>query len=490
MKKLTFSLLSALVIMGMLPVACTQSNQQATNSTATIVSDSSGTAFKPANMKEQMIYSRAIEAANWGMSAVNFDLMVEATKKAGGNYNQITIWPGLLDWMNQTITPNPDVIYVMPFVNTEKVGPMVLEIPPADTGTVVGSIMDRWQMAMDDVGPAGLDKGKGGKYLILPPGYKEPIPAGYIPMYSDTYLSYSLLRVVLKSGDKKGIDNAVAYAKRIQLYPLSQANASSKTIWVDASGKEYNSLIPYDLDFYKSLNRAVQDDIWLTKDQAMIDPLKYIGIEKGKPFNPDARTKEILTYAIRDAKIWFKQRFDSLFDTPFYEGTNWAFPVTEEFGRGVKSNFADPNSYPTDMRGLLYTFIFFSAKHAGEGQWYLMAIKDKDNQILNGSDNYRLHVPANVPVRQYWSITVYDAAVHAFIRNFTRFNRSSQSPGLQKNADGSVDIYFGPKAPEGKEPNWIPTNPGGTFELMARFYGPDKTFFTKEWKLGNVEKVQ
>ena len=281
----------------------------------------------------------------------------------------------------------------------------------------------------------------------------------------------------------------MAYGKRIQLYPLSQAGKSPKTTWVDASGKEYNSLIPYNFDFYESLNRVVQGDIWLTKDQAMIDPLKYIGIEKGKPFNPDARTKEILTYAIADAKVWFKSRYEDLYTKPFYEGTSWAFPVTEEFATGVRNNFSDPNSYPTDMRGLLYTFIFFSAKHVGEGQWYLLAIADKDKQILNGSMNYRLNVPANVPVRQYWSITVYDAATHAFIRNFIRFNRSSQSPGIQKNADGSVDIYFGPKAPEGKEANWIPTNPGGTFELMARFYGPDKAFFTKAWQLGNIEKI-
>ncbi|WP_202409529.1 DUF1254 domain-containing protein [Hufsiella arboris] len=480
------------ILLAILPVIMIACKQTPTNKTGTSgnADTAKASVFKPANIKEQMIYSRAIEAANWGMSAVNFDLMVQATKKAGGDYNQIVIWPKLLDWMNQTITPNPDVIYVMPFVNTKDVGPMVLEIPPADSGTVVGSVMDRWQMAMDDVGPAGLDKGKGGKYLILPPEYKGAIPAGYLPMHSGTYLGYSLLRVVLKSPGEKGITDAVAYARRIKLYPFSQAGKSPKTTWLDASGKEFNSLIPYDFNFYESLNRVVQDDIWLTKDQAMIDPLKYIGIEKGKPFNPDARTKEILASAISDAKQWFKLRYEDMFKKPFYEGTTWAFPVTEEFGTDVKSNFADPNSYPTDMRGLLYTFIFFSAKHVGEGQWYLMAITDKDNQMLKGSENYRLHVPANVPVRQYWSITVYDAATHAFIRNFTRFNRSSQSPGIQKNADGSTDIYFGPNAPQGKEANWIPTNPNGTFELMARFYGPDKTFFTKNWKLGTVEKVK
>ena len=440
-------------------------------------------------MQEQMIYSRAIEAANWGMAAVNFDLMYEETKKAGGDYNQITYWPGLLNWKNQTLTPNPDVLYVMPFINTKDVGPMVLEIPPADSGTIVGSIMDRWQMAIEDVGPAGLDKGKGGKYLFLPPGYKEKIPSGYIPMSSDTYLGYSLLRVILKSTDEKGVAAAQTYSKRIKLYPYSEERKSPETIWVDASQKEYNSLIPYNINFYESLNRIVQNDVWLTKDQAMIDVLKYIGIEKGKAFNPDARTKEILTYAIADAQVWFDDRYKKLFKTPFYEGTHWAFPVTEEFGTGVKTGFINPDSYPIDMRGVLYSFIFFSARHVGEGQYYLMSIADKDDEPLKGNKNYKLNVAANVPVKQYWSITVYDAKTHAFTRNLDRYNRSSQSSGIQKNQDGSVDIYFGPTAPEGKESNWIPTDPDGTFELMARFYGPDKSFFSKKWKLTDIEKT-
>ncbi len=446
--------------------------------------------FQPADMREQMIYSRAIEAANWGMAAVNLDLMYQEAKKIGGDYNQIVIWPGLCEWKNQTLTPNPDVIYIIPFFNTKDVGPIVLEIPSNADGTIVGSIMDRWQMAIEDVGPGGVDKGKGGKYLFLPPGYKDKIPAGYIPMQSDTYTGYSLIRVNMKTADKAGAEDAVAYGKRIQLYPLSETGKSPQTKWVDASGKEFNSIIPYDVRFYESLDRVVQGDIWLTKDQAMIDPLKYIGIEKGKPFNPDARTKEILNQAIADAKIWFEARYEAIFKIPYYEGTNWTFPVTQEFGTDIREGFIDPNSYPLDMRGLVYTFAFFSARHIGETQYYLMAIKDKEGQTLKGSNTYRLNVPANVPVHQYWSVTVYNRVTHTLLRNLDRYSRSSQSTGIQKNADGSIDIYFGPKVPEGKEANWVPTDPNGEFELMTRFYGVDKSFFTKSWKMTDVEMVK
>ena len=117
---------------------------------------------------------------------INYDRMYQAGVSAGGGFNQIVYWSGLADWKNQTLTPNSDVIYFKPFFTTKDVGPMVLEIPPADDGTITGTIMDVWQAALEDVGPAGVDKGKGGKYLILPPGYKDAIPEGYIPLPSST----------------------------------------------------------------------------------------------------------------------------------------------------------------------------------------------------------------------------------------------------------------------------------------------------------------
>src|SRR5215469_14693981 len=142
--------------------------------------------YNSANLAERAIQRRAIEAAIWGMPAVNYHLMFqEMVNKVKGGFNQVLYWSRLLDWKNQTLTPNPDVIYLMPFFNTKDVGPVVLEIPPADSGVFNGSIMNNWQAAIEDVGPGGVDKGKGGKYLFLPPGYdKSKIPAGYIPMQS------------------------------------------------------------------------------------------------------------------------------------------------------------------------------------------------------------------------------------------------------------------------------------------------------------------
>ncbi len=446
-----------------------------------------------AELADRMVQRRAVEAVIWGMPAVNYDLMLQAMiRDARGAENQIVFWSRLIDWKNQTLTPNPDTVYFMPFFDMKEAGPMVLEVPPSGKdGVIVGSIMDCWQCALEDVGPAGVDKGKGGKCLILPPDYKIKIPAGYFVMRCDTDAGYALIRSNPRSGSDADIASAVAYAKRMKLYPLSQAAKPPATTFVDAIDVVYDATIPYDLRYFDSLNRIVQGQPWLTRDKAMIDSLKSIGIEKGKPYNPDDKTKELLQQAITEAHAWLVDKYEhSYFPPPYYEGTQWHVPASPEVVKGMPIFFSEPGVYPVDSRGTAYTIGFFSSKHLGAGQFYLMAFNDKTGQGLDGSSTYSLNVPANAPVNQYWSATVYDRATHALIRDQKWSSRSSNTPGLQKNADGSADIYFGPKAPEGRESNWVPTAATGQFEVLFRFYGPEKPLFDKTWKLPDIEKVK
>jgi hypothetical protein len=432
---------------------------------------------------------RAVEAVIWGMPAVNYDLMYQAmARNTTGTFNQIAYWSRLPDWKIQTLTPNPDAIYLTPFTNTAQVGPVVLEIPPADEGSITGTVMDVWQCALEDVGPAGVDQGQGGKYLILPPGYQDQVPAGYIPMQSDTYQGYALLRSIPRSGSEADVAKAVAYGKRIKLYPLSQAATPPATTFVDVVDIVYDSTITYDLRFFESLNRIVQVEPWLERDKAMIDQLKSIGIEKGKPFDPDPKTKDMLNDAAHEAHAWLVARYEASL-SPYYDGGHWALPGSRELLEGQASFFAKPDVYPVDVRGVTFSYAYFTPKHVGAGSSYLLTIADKDGRLLDGSMTYRLTVPANPPVRQYWSATVYDRATHAPIRNARWPSRSSQTPGLQKNTDGSVDVYFGPKPPAGKESNWVPTSTDGGFEVLFRFYGPDKPLFEKTWRLPDIEKV-
>ncbi len=446
--------------------------------------------FSAGELARRAIERRAVETVIWGMPAVNYDLMFQAgVRDAKAGFNQVIYWSHLPDWKIQTLTPNPDAIYFTPFINTKEVGPMVLEIPPADTGSITGTVMDLWQSALEDVGPAGVDKGRGGKYLILPPGYKASPPAEYICLRSDTYEGYALLRSIPKSGSARDVAKAVAYGKRIKLYPLSQAAAPPATTFVDVADVVYDATIPYDLRFFESLNRIVQAEPWLERDKAMIDQLKSIGIEKGKPFNPNETTRTLLNDAASEAHAWLVAQYEASFASPYYEGGHWARPGSRELFEGQATFFAQPDVYPIDVRGVTFSYAYFTPKHPGAASFYLLTIADENGGLLDGSTTYRLTVPAKAPVSQYWSATVYDRATHAPIRNAQWPSRSSQTPSLQKNADGSVDVYFGPQAPVGKESNWVPTSAGRGFEVLFRFYGPEKPLFDKTWKLPDIEKV-
>ena len=277
--------------------------------------------FSPDDLARRTIERRAVEAMNWGMSAVNTDLMLqEMLNKTAGKVNQVIYWSRPLDWHNQTLTPNPDAIYFMAFFNTKDAGPIVLEIPAAgDDGSLNGNIVDFWQMPLEDAGPSGADAGKGGKYLLLPPGYAGPVPEGYIVLRPATFGSYALLRSNLKSHSDADVAKSVAYGKRVKVYPLSQAANPPPTVFTDAANVVFDSTIRYDASFFTSLDRVVQSEPWLPRDRAMIDMLRSLGIEKGKPFNPDAKTKAALETGAREAQAWLEARYDTGLP-PFYPG--------------------------------------------------------------------------------------------------------------------------------------------------------------------------
>jgi hypothetical protein len=349
--------------------------------------------------------------------------------------------------------------------------------------------MDAWQSPLEDVGPAGLDAGAGGRYLILPPGYDAPIPPGYYVFRPATFSGYGLFRSILRSGSAPDLAKAVEYARRIKLYPLSAAGNPPPTTFVDANGTLFDSTIPYDARYYEHLARVVDKEPWLQRDRAMIDTLRTIGIEKGKPFAPDDTQRQQLDAAAARAHALLDDQFERLFDAPFWPGTRWAFPASQDLAAELTQDFPDPNRYARDERGLLFTYVFFAPRRLGRGQFWLMSHQDSTGAALEGGESYRLRVPPNVPIRQYWSMTAYDRQTHAFIREVSATSRSSQTPGLRVNRDGSVDLWLGPAAPKGWERNWLPTDPNSRFELMARFYGPEPALFDQSWRLLDVERM-
>jgi len=464
------------IVLALITVLTTVATTHAVNPTA------------PEEIDRRIIHARAVQAVIWGMPAVNFERMLQAARDSGAQPNQVLYWSRPVNWKNQTLTPNPDTIYLNPFYDTSK-GPVVVEIPPADADhVIVGSFDVAWQNALADVGPAGVDAGKGAKFLITPPGYDQTPPDGYEVLASETYRGFAVLRSNFKSRSDADIASAVEHGKRVKVYPLGGDPAS--TVFVDAYDEPFDATIPYDASFFALLDRFVQSEPWLTRDKAMIDSLKTIGIEKGTPFATDVKLKSILDAAVRDAHELLARKYEKGFAPPFFAGTHWGLPVPRETIEGLGNAFADPNAYDLDGRAVMYHMAYFSPKVFGGGQFYLMSMRDGAGTPLDGKQTYRLTVPANAPVGQYWSVTAYDRETHALIRGVPRPSLASNDTAVQKNPDGSVDVYFGPKAPAGREANWVPTDPKRRFELMFRLYGPEKRFFEKAWKLPDVTPVK
>ena len=440
------------------------------------------------DLTTRAVARRAVEAVIWGMPAVNYDLMrQEMLDATDAEVGQVVYWGRPLDWMNQTLTPNPDTLYFMTFFDT-RAGPVVLDIPPAEGGSLNGNIVTAWQMPLEDVGRLGVDKGAGGRFVVLPPGYEGAVPDGMTPLRSDTFGGYALFRSNLASHDAADIATSVAYGKRIKVYPLAAADNPPETVFVDAQDVLFDSTIRYDATFFENLDRVVQEEPWIDRDRVMIDMLRTVGIEKGKPFRPDAETRALLGAAAVEAKALLAADYEHGWGT-FFEGTQWRPAADATLVRAAPEEFKTPDIYPVDVRGLTYTYGYIGIKRLGVGQFYLIAIADKTAAPLDGAATYRLRVPPDAPVEQYWSATLYDSETHALIKHVPRASRSSNAAEVQRNPDGSVDLWFGPGAPDGHDANWVPTQPARGFEVMFRLYGPTEALFKKTWALPDIEKV-
>jgi hypothetical protein len=300
---------------------------------------------------------------------------------------------------------------------------------------------------------------------------------------------FALLRSNLTDTGDTTVAAAVDYGKRIRLYPLTQADNPGPTVFVDAADTVFDTTIPYDHRLFESLDRIVQAEPWLPRDRVMIDMLNTLGIRKGAPWTVDQSVRGILADAAREARAWLDERYVAAFDPPYFDSTHWAVPAPHEVIEGQSTLFADVDSYPVADRGALYSMAFFSAKHIGAGQFYLMSLVDGEGQALDGPRSYRLTVPADAPVARYWSATVYDRSTHALLRDQSRVSCASNDSRVERNPDGSVDVYFRPAPPSAGESNWVPTLPTCKFEVLFRFYGPRPPLFDKTWRLPAIEEV-
>jgi hypothetical protein len=225
----------------------------------------------------------------------------------------------------------------------------------------------------------------------------------------------------------------------------------------------------------------------LAQDRAMMGLLLPLGIEKGKEFKPDSAAQHVLAQSARNAQAWLMNGVLT-FTTPFWPNSNWAVPAAP-VAAATAFSFERPNYLDVDARGLTYFLAYAPPTKLGAATFYLGTYRDSNGDFLRGEEGYKLHVPSNVPAQQFWALTLYDRETCGFIRDMPRAGLDSYDQKVQKNADGSVDIYIGPKPSASKEANWIPTASGRGWFPFFRLYGPEKAFFDKAWKLPEIEKI-
>ncbi|MEU6506048.1 DUF1254 domain-containing protein [Streptomyces sp. NPDC046942] len=447
-------------------------------------------------MTKRTIERRAVEAAIWGMSIVSVHAMRQAfLRDAKANYNDIVYWSKPADWKCQVTTPTDTALYGYFNINTQD-GPVVVEIPASVETGLWGGLMDAWQVAIVDVGPKGSDEGKGGKYLILPPDFKGDIPAGYFVVHSHTYNDYALLRFIPKSFSQADLDSAIAMIKKCRVYPLARASSPPEQRFIDMHGKLFDGIVRFDESYYAGLAEMINDEPVLEQDMVTMGLLLSLGVEKGKDFQPDTDTQHILAKAAEEAHTWLMNSVETRLE-PFWTDSLWGLMVPT-IAMASNGTFRTPSYLDVDARAITYFQVFTNSVVAYRlvdpkvvpATYYLATFRDTDKDLLRGEESYKLHVPADVPTKQFWSLTLYDRETCGLIRDMPRTGADSLQQQVEKNTDGSVDIYIGPKAPTGKEGNWIPTAPGRGWFPYFRLYGPEKSFFEKKrWELPAIERI-
>ncbi len=440
------------------------------------------------SLKYEMTVQRACEAAIWGMPAIGiYGIEASIPRDLDGKFGDVVYFSKPMTSRHGFLTANDVTPYVTSAQST-KDGPLVIEVPPAgEKASYFGTIVDSWDMPLADVGPPGEDKGKGGKYLFLPPGYDRDVPDGYFVYRPLTYGVHFAFRPVAKNGGT--LEDQAAYARKLQVYKLSEAGNPPETTFLDAYPRKWNTLPQYDLSYFRDLHTVIQNEPVLERDKAMMGLLASIGIEKGKPFEPTPEDEMAMLEGLQRAYDWMQDTFINRSTEAWWKDRQWQVWKFAEGQPEAGFPYFDDNRILIDQRaGGAYFWITYLPKVLGGGTFYLTGLRDKDGDLMNGRDIYKLTVPADTPAKDFWSVIVYSMRTKGFVEGVDRVGLSSlELSKMKKNDDGSVNIYFAPQAPEGLDNNWVPT--GEDFFLLFRLYGPDKPLFEKTWTLNDVEKV-
>ncbi|MDO3387547.1 DUF1254 domain-containing protein [Gilvimarinus sp. SDUM040013] len=458
-------------------------------------------------LKEELIFQRASQTYLWALPLLNTMGMRDGFAESySPTYNTMAIWTKRLDARTQVTTPNSDLIYGISFVNLAETGPLVFEAPPK----LQGILLDFWQRPIPhdggeyfgDIGLPGPDGGKGGKFLILPPGYKGDVPSGHYVYRSGTNNVFIFLRSFYQSLDN--ISPAVDVLKQSKLYPLGKKSNAKGMVFEDASQSGHNMLPRTGFDAFKQLKYLVDTEGSNLAGPDWLGMLAGLGIVEGQPFSPNKRTKELLAQAAETAyktsRMLGMQEVLNGEELYVYKDRQWVNPINNIGARWPDSkldlSFSSRSGGYTDLDARAWFFTdYYSISPGmvsmtpGKGAYYMIAFKDEDQDHLNGEHSYKLRLPKDIPAKLFWSVTLYEAASASGLDNGQPFPSLGKLDNPVKNADGSTTLYIGPKAPKGKEKNWLATVPGKGFFSILRLYLPTETAIDGSWKPGDIEKL-
>lgn len=479
-----------------------------------------------AKLYDQLDFQYATRAFSDTLQGVSIHSLRKGLQSIGVKDNEVTVFSELMDAKSLFLTANADTIYFMAGLDLSK-GPMVIEVPPQ----VLGIVQDAWFRWVIDLGVPGPDRGEGGKYLIVPPGYEGPLPEGEFNIaHSKTIHGVWFARAFMENGnDPKPVVEQIKTLTKVYPYTaggvgtpiaeflagkakLSAVTPTPPTVFHEGSGKVMNTLPPNDFSYFEMLNEVVQEEPATSLDPELMGPIAAIGIVKGKPFAPDARMKKILAEALTVANATSRSLFMSPRDKSwfYYDNANWQnmlFATGHEFETPIPMITKDGvKPFPaTGYRQLDARRAFFygvtgitpamAMRLPGAGSTYLWTMLDAQDNYFDGAKTYKVTLPKDIPAAKFWSFTLYDTMTRSMLDTPQRYPRAGSqsfpSPAAEPNADGSTTVYFGPTQPDGvKRGNWIQTMPGKGFFPCLRLYSPLEPFFAKTWKPGEVELVK
>jgi hypothetical protein len=476
---------------------------------------------------DTMDFTRALNVFNNSFRGASAYAIRQGFLSIGAEENTVVLFSDLMDAKSLFLTANADTVYYLAVVDLTK-GPMVIEQPPKGLGT----INDMWFSWIIDIGFPGPDRGHGGKYLIVPPGYDGPLPdSGFHVARSRTTRVLYAARAFLTDNDPKPTVELIK--KTIKIYPYTPGGYGTSiatalagnvriaanppvpaTKFVEASGKSFNTIPPNDFSFFEMINANVQQEPADSYDTELAGQLAAIGIVKGKPFKPDARMRKILADAAAVGNAFGRAlnwRFSQAHDWAYYPGSHWGNmlweggynfetpppmftregvfkPLPPTGARTLDSRTAFYYAYTLDSPGMIMRI-------PGVGSQYLMGFLDADGNPFDGARTYKVTLPPNIPAGKFWSLTLYDSQSRSMLDTPQRYPRAGSqsypSPAAEANADGSTTVYFGHTQPKGvKRGNWIQTVPGKGWFTILRLYSPLETFFTKQWRPSEIELVK